>query len=468
MATLNFGNAAEIVSSGNVGQFTRYWEVSDVNSEIRKYIPKHSKINSVKYSFEAYQTIALGSTKADGKIFLGSGKDSESAVIAGGTENVPKGSWTTISKSTTSYVNTSGANAGEFKSTYSGMRLYYSIEAFVIRTMKMRNIYVVYDYTRPTYTINATANNGNYGSASGSGVYDVTVSDFTVTLKATANDHYKFVKWSDGNTNASRTVTISQNSITSHATTLTLTAIFEPLTYKVTTAVDPVGSGTVTGAGSYTYNTIAKLTATPASGYEFVDWGSALLDDNPLSFYVQYDRLFTAHFKKKKYTVTFKNYEGTVLQTVTVEHGSTPNYTGSAPTKAQDAQYTYAFSGWSPSLGAITADTTYTAQFTATKRKYTITTSVKPSGAGTVTGSGTYEYGTTKTLAATANDGYEFVEWSDGVKTASRSITVSGNATYTAIFQETSKIYCGTKKVTSMFLGTQKVKAVYCGTVKIL
>lgn len=466
MATLNFGNAAEIVSSGNVGQFTRYWEVSDVNSEIRKYIPKHSKINSVKYSFEAYQTIALGSTKADGKIFLGSGKDSESAVIAGGTENVPKGSWTTISKSTTSYVNTSGANAGEFKSTYSGMRLYYSIEAFVIRTMKMRNIYVVYDYAEPIYVISLSLNNNDAGVVSGAGLFRVTTSDVTKTIIAAANTGYRFVKWSDGNTNANRKITISQNNISAYETTLTLQAIFEPIPYTISVSASPSNGGTVTGGGTYNYNTSVTLTATPKTGYKFVKWSDGNTNASR-TIKVTGAASYTAEFAKIAYTATFKNYDGTVLQTVTVEHGSTPSYTGSAPTKAQDVQYTYAFSGWSPSLGAITADTTYTAQFTATKRKYTITTSVNPSGAGTVTGSGTYEYGTTKTLAATANDGYEFVEWSDGVKTASRSITVSGNATYTAIFQETSKTYCGTEKVTAVYCGTQKLSE-YCGTEKIL
>lgn len=435
MATLNFGKADELVSSGNVGQLTRSWDVSAVNSEIRKYIPKYSQINSVKYSFEAYQKIALGSTKSDGKIFLGSGKDDENTVIAGTTENVPKDSWTTISKSTTSYVNTSGANAGEFKSTYSSLKLFYSIEAFVVRTMKMRKTYAVYDYTQPIYQISLSVNNSDYGIVSGGGLFYVTTTDETKTIVAPANTGYRFVKWSDGNTNASRKITISQNSISAFTTTLDLTAIFEPIPYTISTSVTPSNGGTVTGGGTHNYGSSVTLTATPKTGYRFVKWSDGVTTASR-TIKVTGNASYTAEFAKIAYTVTFKNYDGTVLQTATVEHGSTPSYTGSTPTRAQDAQYTYTFSGWSPSLGAITANTTYTAQYTATKRKYTITTSVNPSGAGTVTGSGTYEYGTTKTLAATANDGYEFVEWSDGVKTASRSITVTGNATYTAVFEK--------------------------------
>ena len=34
------------------------------------------------------------------------------------------------------------------------------------------------------------------------------------------------------------------------------------------------------------------------------------------------------------YTVTWKNYDGTVLETASVEHGKTPTYTGATPTRA--------------------------------------------------------------------------------------------------------------------------------------
>lgn len=55
---------------------------------------------------------------------------------------------------------------------------------------------------------------------------------------------------------------------------------------------------------------------------------------------------------------------------------------------------------------------------------------------GSVTGGGTYADGTKVTLTATPNDGYHFVQWQDGVTTATREITVNGDATYTATFAE--------------------------------
>lgn len=56
------------------------------------------------------------------------------------------------------------------------------------------------------------------------------------------------------------------------------------------------------------------------------------------------------------------------------------------------------------------------------------------SGALTVTEAGTYAYGDTATLTATANTGYYFVNWNDGDTNVTRQVVVSADATYTATF----------------------------------
>ncbi len=70
------------------------------------------------------------------------------------------------------------------------------------------------------------------------------------------------------------------------------------------------------------------------------------------------------------------------------------------------------------------------------KHSYTVTTAISPTEAGTVTGGGTYGYGSAATLTATPKLGYKFIKWSDGVTTASRTVTVTGNAAYTAYFEK--------------------------------
>ena len=68
------------------------------------------------------------------------------------------------------------------------------------------------------------------------------------------------------------------------------------------------------------------------------------------------------------YTIKFKNWDGSVLLSKQVEEGQMPQYTGTTPTKPDDAQYTYTFSGWTPQIVAATADATYTATYTDTPR----------------------------------------------------------------------------------------------------
>ena len=73
------------------------------------------------------------------------------------------------------------------------------------------------------------------------------------------------------------------------------------------------------------------------------------------------------------YTINFVNYDGSLLYTTTAAYGYTPEYVGDTPTREADAQYTYTFAGWSPTIGAADANATYTATYTEVIREYTIT-----------------------------------------------------------------------------------------------
>ena len=73
--------------------------------------------------------------------------------------------------------------------------------------------------------------------------------------------------------------------------------------------------------------------------------------------------------------------------------------------------------------------------FTSCTKNWTVTVKANNDAWGTVTGGGTYADQVTATIAATPAQGYQFVKWDDGVKENPRTITVTANVTYTAIFE---------------------------------
>ena len=61
-------------------------------------------------------------------------------------------------------------------------------------------------------------------------------------------------------------------------------------------------------------------------------------------------------------TITWLNYDGTLIEKTEVEYNTTPSHAAPALTPAAEGK-TYTFQGWTPAVTAATKDTAYTAQF---------------------------------------------------------------------------------------------------------
>ena len=217
--------------------------------------------------------------------------------------------------------------------------------------------------------------------------------------------------------------------------------------YTITANANNNAWGTVTGGGTYNSGATCTLTATPASGYEFLKWtkNGAVVSTNPsYSFTVTENASYTAVFGEPSvnyYTIATNVSPagaGTVEGAGVYPQGAT-TYLTATPNMG------WTFSHWNdgittnPRSITVNGDATYTAHFL--QQNYTITVAADPPQGGTVSGGGSYHYGDVATLTANANSGYQFQAWSDGSTQNPHPVTVTGNADYIAIFSEVGTTY---------------------------
>lgn len=305
-----------------------------------------------------------------------------------GTGTVSGGGEVRVGRKTT--VKAFPASGYEFVSWKQGSNTVSTNESYTFTATEDTTLTAVFSVIIPTYHIQTAIDPAGGGTASGAGYYK---QGNTVTLTASPANGFKFVAWWENGANVSTNTTYTFTANDSR----TITAVFAAV-YTVTTAVDPAGSGTVAGAGTYDDGTSVTVAATPSSGYKFIAW----------------------------------NVDGVEVST--------------------SASYTFTVSG----------NTTITAVF-AVIPQYTIKTEIDPSGAGTVTGGGTYAEGTSVTLTATPASGYTFSAWQENGTQVSASesytFTVTGSKTITALFESripagyTEAEYLSVTKTTSVSTG---------------
>ncbi len=150
---------------------------------------------------------------------------------------------------------------------------------------------------------------------------------------------------------------------------------------------------------------------------------------------------YVATYKKtlRSYKITFKNEDGTILDTKTLDYGSSVTYDAKTPTKESTVQYDYTFKGWDKALATVTGDATYTATFTAATRNYTVKFTNED---GTVLQTSSVAYGDTAIYggktpekAKTAEYTYTFDGWNKAIT------AVEGDQTYIATYKATKNQY---------------------------
>lgn len=174
---------------------------------------------------------------------------------------------------------------------------YGSVVNATIKTGSFKNndvIQVEPQFTQ--YYIFVQTNGDERGEVTGKGIYN---EGTELTISATPKSGYYFDRWyEDGSTDATRTITVTQNA--------TYTALFFPEEvinyYDVTVLSADETMGTVSGGGTQIEEgSVITITATPKSGYQFLYWKDAQNQVVPgsavLNWTVKADEILTAHFR---------------------------------------------------------------------------------------------------------------------------------------------------------------------------
>ncbi len=207
-------------------------------------------------------------------------------------------------------------------------------------------------FNRNQYTLTAQCDS-TQGTVTGSGTY---LYEDTATVTATAAYGYHFTMWSDGVTDNPRTIIVTSDTM--------LTALFDRNEYVLTVVCDET-QGVATGAGSYLFGDVARVTVTANEGFVFSHWAETGATELAFDTVINGNVTLTALFDTLYHTLTLTSNNpewGTVDGGGRYAHGSTATVTATA-------HEGFRFTGWSdgseenPRTVVINADLELMANF---------------------------------------------------------------------------------------------------------
>lgn len=133
--------------------------------------------------------------------------------------------------------------------------------------------------------------------------------------------------------------------------------------YTITASPTPLGYGSVTGAGTYSYGQACTLTAIPSTGFAFINWtrnDTIVSTDPSYSFHVANNASYVAHFAMTNYNITATvspSYGGTVLGVGSYTYGQTATLT-------VNMYSNYSFENWTENNEIVSTDPSYSFEVT--------------------------------------------------------------------------------------------------------
>lgn len=245
-------------------------------------------------------------------------------------------------------------------------------------TMPAKNYLVSAVWEAKNYTITYDLNDSDVIDAVlGEKVTSYTIED-TITLPSVTSANYNFVGWEVTSLENGNWVTKLYNAgeeVSGVYGDITLRAKWDIKKFTVNweswngiiIETDIVNYGE---RPSFNQSSFPTKPADAQYTYTFRGW------DKDTNIPVTEDITFKAQFEStlNSYTVIWYDSNGTILEEETYLYGATPVYPGAQPSKTDPSgKYTYTFTGWSPDIGTVEGNTSYTAQYTEKINTYTVT-----------------------------------------------------------------------------------------------
>ena len=179
-----------------------------------------------------------------------------------------------------------------------------------------------FDISKKLFNVTLSANNNDYGSVSGGGI---TIDGCTATIVAEPAYGCRFVKWSNGLTNITETITVTSDTalvaefVRENGKTWTVSISqnnseygylgWSYKTYDKVTLDD--------GSTAYVNGALITISAEPKFGYRFVKWSNGLTNDQE-TIMITSDTIIVAEFEEIGFTVGLLYYYFTSDTTVEV------------------------------------------------------------------------------------------------------------------------------------------------------
>lgn len=291
------------------------------------------------------------------------------------------------------------------------------------------------------FRINISSSPAEGGTTNGSGQFD---ENSIVTVSALPNSGYVFANWTEAGTIVS-TSSSYQFELKGNRSLVANYSSIPADQFAVILSANPAAGGSTKGSGSYDSDKNVTVTATPNSGYTFVNWtvnGTEVSAKADYMFALTENTNLVANFKIKTYTLKVTAQNGTVSKN---PEQQTYNHGEKVVMTAKSANG-YEFSSWSgdangstnPLTVSMDSDKNITANFTPVKSTFTLNVTAQNGTVSKNPDQQTYLDGDQVALTATAANGYQFLSWSGDASGNNNPLNVvmNSNKNITANFTQ--------------------------------